>query len=618
MEENRTITIYEIDDEEDFEYVAGEQKDSTHTDAAVQPVVKATIDNEAGKPSVECPICLECYSKDDAHRAVVTACGHVFGKSCVLSSLKLKLECPTCRKKIKRKDLIPIYDCGVLAVDKSAEIKLKKELEEERAKRIKAEADKAKCNAIITELKLQMTRLEQQCKKSMQVFNNVPTLGPEKRTIASAESAPQSYQGVNDVKRIKTEEKGSMHTFQALESKSVISPSGIVINNSDSYMKSEVVSQHNVSSAAYLDHGKCTFEVFHSQSLIESGLLRSYSHFLLYSTKMESNYYIMNMNLANPRFVQPIGQRGTPPLDIAISCNKSLAAVVGFDNTVNILSLKEQTSVAGFTLGRDMKGYSCAFSMKNEYEVHVGSDHGYILSFDLRKAEGTWQYAHQSSLKNSKYDCELFVKNINIPSQGRLPPIVRLLTELGPNDHEMLYYVQNFRAKVIHSPAAIISPNQCCDLLLDDNRNYDLCDLGKLTVSSYESLGTSLMISRRIEEHGEKRSQHSLCKAAFSGLLQDAPFRSFYQANGLFSKAAAAFMPNSNNILLALQDKNSIKISSVKEVDSSPVVNTTFLQPLRSPVLNCDFSFPHENSNTCIFSALGKDELKCYVRQFDI
>ena len=71
------------------------------------------------------------------HRIVVTKCGHIFGKSCLLRSLDVKKDCPTCRKRIRKKDLIDLYDCEVIAMDNTTCERLKLELQEEKVKREK-------------------------------------------------------------------------------------------------------------------------------------------------------------------------------------------------------------------------------------------------------------------------------------------------------------------------------------------------------------------------------------------------------------------------------------------------------------------------------------------------
>jgi len=47
--------------------------------------------------SYTCPICLDLVNKDTIE---ITFCGHTFCKNCLEESKKIKMECPTCRKKL--------------------------------------------------------------------------------------------------------------------------------------------------------------------------------------------------------------------------------------------------------------------------------------------------------------------------------------------------------------------------------------------------------------------------------------------------------------------------------------------------------------------------------------
>jgi endogenous inhibitor of DNA gyrase (YacG/DUF329 family) len=87
----------------------------------------------------ECPICLDPVTSGGLHRIVVTKCGHTFGKSCIFRSLEVKNECPSCRKRVRKRDLIDLYDVEVIAVESSALDKLQQQLQEEKSHRAKVD-----------------------------------------------------------------------------------------------------------------------------------------------------------------------------------------------------------------------------------------------------------------------------------------------------------------------------------------------------------------------------------------------------------------------------------------------------------------------------------------------
>ncbi|KAK7864377.1 hypothetical protein R5R35_010975 [Gryllus longicercus] len=61
------------------------------------------------EPKVQptCPICfIELMT---AESIMATKCGHVFCKNCILNSVKVKSNCPLCRKKVLKNQLLVIY-----------------------------------------------------------------------------------------------------------------------------------------------------------------------------------------------------------------------------------------------------------------------------------------------------------------------------------------------------------------------------------------------------------------------------------------------------------------------------------------------------------------------------
>jgi hypothetical protein len=67
---------------------------------------------------------------------VVTKCGHAFGESCIHEALRNKAVCPTCRKPVKKKDLIRLFDASISAVDSGTIDRLKLTADEENRRRV--------------------------------------------------------------------------------------------------------------------------------------------------------------------------------------------------------------------------------------------------------------------------------------------------------------------------------------------------------------------------------------------------------------------------------------------------------------------------------------------------
>ncbi|EXB51558.1 E3 ubiquitin ligase RNF4 [Morus notabilis] len=54
--------------------------------------------------SFNCPICIGPMSEETS-----TKCGHIFCKKCIEAAIKVQRKCPTCRHKLRMKDIIRIY-----------------------------------------------------------------------------------------------------------------------------------------------------------------------------------------------------------------------------------------------------------------------------------------------------------------------------------------------------------------------------------------------------------------------------------------------------------------------------------------------------------------------------
>lgn len=119
----------------------------------------------------ECPICFDYLTKVGLHRIIVTKCGHIFGKSCLIRSLELKRECPTCRKSIRKRDIIELYDCDVIAVDNHSNEMIKLQLEEERNLKKKIELENIKLNCCLGQMNYELVNMKANQMKLQEEIN---------------------------------------------------------------------------------------------------------------------------------------------------------------------------------------------------------------------------------------------------------------------------------------------------------------------------------------------------------------------------------------------------------------------------------------------------------------
>lgn len=67
-----------------------------------------------------CPICLEPWAAGGVHRICCLRCGHLFGRSCILRSLRARPSCPTCKAAAKRSHVRLLFVDTVAAMDTAA------------------------------------------------------------------------------------------------------------------------------------------------------------------------------------------------------------------------------------------------------------------------------------------------------------------------------------------------------------------------------------------------------------------------------------------------------------------------------------------------------------------
>ena len=94
---------------------------------------KLSLDETMSDERSACVICCENITSDGRHEIVVlTGCGHLFGKCCIMEWIKKgKRECPNCKKKTKPADVRKIYPATMplVVVDNSETESLRKKVE---------------------------------------------------------------------------------------------------------------------------------------------------------------------------------------------------------------------------------------------------------------------------------------------------------------------------------------------------------------------------------------------------------------------------------------------------------------------------------------------------------
>ncbi|KAL4201317.1 hypothetical protein AMTRI_Chr02g258120 [Amborella trichopoda] len=100
---------------------------------------------------LSCPICMEPWSSDDAHRICCLPCGHLFGHSCIETWIqrcgRSDGKCPQCNKTCKVKDITKLYAPRIAVADKDCKqemvtLRVKNESLELQAQELSEEIDR--------------------------------------------------------------------------------------------------------------------------------------------------------------------------------------------------------------------------------------------------------------------------------------------------------------------------------------------------------------------------------------------------------------------------------------------------------------------------------------------
>ncbi|KAM0926375.1 hypothetical protein ACQ4PT_003475 [Festuca glaucescens] len=112
------------DEEEEGESVA--EGCGPSVPARVPGGAAAAADRATNAPN--CPVCMEPWTSEGAHRISCIPCGHVYGRSCLERWLmqrgNISATCPQCARRFKHKDIINLYAPEVVVLNNDLEKQL--------------------------------------------------------------------------------------------------------------------------------------------------------------------------------------------------------------------------------------------------------------------------------------------------------------------------------------------------------------------------------------------------------------------------------------------------------------------------------------------------------------
>mmetsp|Transcript_55547 Transcript_55547/g.126278 ORF Transcript_55547/g.126278 Transcript_55547/m.126278 type:complete len:515 (-) Transcript_55547:363-1907(-) len=110
----------------------------------------------------DCPICLEPWGVNGEHRIASLRCGHLFGKECIERWISSSKSCPSCNEKAIKKDIRLLYVSSVQVTDTTVIDGMKRQLEDERRKRVQAERDRTRMQIQLEALHTQVSFYQMQ------------------------------------------------------------------------------------------------------------------------------------------------------------------------------------------------------------------------------------------------------------------------------------------------------------------------------------------------------------------------------------------------------------------------------------------------------------------------
>ncbi|KAG8073091.1 hypothetical protein GUJ93_ZPchr0006g43206 [Zizania palustris] len=103
----------EYNEEEEEEQQQQQQQSQESIGEGCDPTVQARVSPAAAAERQACPVCMEAWTAQGAHRICCIPCGHVYGRSCLEKWLTQRgnasATCPQCGKRFSHNDIINLY-----------------------------------------------------------------------------------------------------------------------------------------------------------------------------------------------------------------------------------------------------------------------------------------------------------------------------------------------------------------------------------------------------------------------------------------------------------------------------------------------------------------------------
>ncbi|XXG46646.1 hypothetical protein AAC387_Pa02g1437 [Persea americana] len=342
------IVIVEEDEEEegedeDEEEGEGEENEtnSRNMEPRSEGGEKGRVEGDPG--SFLCPICMDPWSSEGAHRTCCLPCGHVYGRSCIerwtRESRKTPGRCPQCKRKYKLTELRNIYPPRLTVVTED----LQKEVFSLREEN---ELLKMKNTCLQEEVRLHKKR-EMDCE-----------LHEKQKVKRSSDMMPFEDFG---------ERRGSQEQIQSARSTALHSSrSGSGYSCGSIALKAELAVE-----------GARVFDMDVSSQILIICRRPSRMAGTHELTKISLSSLDENENISLPSGKKPIK-------DIRISLlSRRLALLASMEKTISIFSMETNNTVLSYNL--PAPAWSCSWDLNNTHHAYAGLQNGMLTVLDLRQ-----------------------------------------------------------------------------------------------------------------------------------------------------------------------------------------------------------------------------------------
>jgi E3 ubiquitin-protein ligase RFWD3 len=306
----------------------------------------------------DCLFCADAFNSATNHRLIALKCGHCFGQSCAEKWIRQQPKCPTCQKKAKVKDFLPLYISRPNIIDTSTTDKLKQEVENERKEKLEIQRKCLLAQSKINELESENDKL----KKDLMRMENM--LSSRKQSTLPLANRSNSSTSMRDTSHTRKQFASSIRTYVDFKPLK-----GVEVDREEKC--------RNLASSKHLE----TIAVSMQSS---SPVFKGYGIKVVRTHDMKPSIY----NHLHSDVIK----------DMVFKPDDVLLLTASHDGTMKLTSMSDMSTAA--TIRPGMACSSCCWHPTRRESCFVGLKNGTIQEYDIRRTTG---YLREFSVSDAKH-----------------------------------------------------------------------------------------------------------------------------------------------------------------------------------------------------------------------